>query len=99
MRKTAGNDDRGNVFTESDLARLRPPADGVERNFSGLLEALQRYRVSPAEQYALICKSNYGQIGHPVWKGIYQLHGAGGKIRMPGRYLLSLCRAEGNALT
>lgn len=78
------------VWTPDDILALRPPLDGVKRNYAGLLENLRNYSIPPDEQYAIICKSNYGAIGHPVWKGFYTLRGSGGKIRLPGRYLLSL---------
>lgn len=67
-----------------------PPADGVKRNFRGLLENLRQFRIPPDEQYAIICRSNYGAIGHSVWRGFCVLRESGGKIRLPGRYLLSL---------
>ncbi len=79
-------------WTLEAIAALKPPADGVMRNFSGLLENLSIYKVPPAEQYAIVCKSNYGQIGHPVWKGFHKIHESGSKIKMPGKYLLSLFR-------
>jgi len=42
------------------------------------------------EQYAIIRKSNFGAIGEPVWKGFCALRDSCGKIKMPGRYLLSV---------
>ena len=78
------------TWTLSEILSLEPPLDGVKRNYAGLLESLREYSVSPDEQYAIIRKSNFGAIGHPVWKGFYTLRGCGGKIKLPGRYLLSL---------
>lgn len=69
-----------------------PPADGVKRNFKGLMDNLKRYGIPPDEQHALIRESNYGEIGHPLWKALYTLHHAGGKIKLPGRFLLSRIR-------
>jgi hypothetical protein len=77
-------------YTQDDIDRMQPPADNVSRNFSGLLENLRLFRVPPAEQYAIVKLSNYGMIGGVVWKGISNLRDSGGKIRLPGRYLLSL---------
>lgn len=79
------------MWTPEEIDRLQPPRDGVKRNLDGLRYNLRLYRIPPDEQYAIICKSNYGAIGHPVWKGFFDLRGSHGKIRVPGRYLLSLC--------
>lgn len=80
------------VWTQDDILALRPPADGLRRNLSGLICNLRLYRVPPAEQYAIVLKSNFGVIGHPVWKGFEPLRTSHGKIKMPGRFLLSYCR-------
>ncbi|MBQ8673384.1 MAG: DUF4373 domain-containing protein [Bacteroides sp.] len=81
-------------WTEEDIARLTPPDDGRQRNLEGLLRNLREQRVPPREQYAIVLKSNFGIIGHPVWRGFITLRGSYGKIRQPGRYLLSLCKRE-----
>lgn len=77
-------------MTDADLARMTPPDDSRKRNLEGLLESLRQYKVPVPEQYAIILKSNFGLIGHPVWKGICTLRDSHGKIRLPGRYLLSV---------
>lgn len=77
-------------MTDADLARMTPPDDSRKRNLEGLLESLKQYKVPVPEQYAIIMKSNFGLIGHPVWKGICTLRDSHGKIRLPGRYLLSV---------
>lgn len=74
------------------LKHLQPPDDGMPRNLNGLLLNLGQFRIPPHEQYAIILKSNFGVIGHPMWKGFGTLRESHGKIRQPGRYLLSLCR-------
>lgn len=73
------------------IEQLRPPQDGTARNLDGLLFNLRQFHISPQEQYAIVLKSNFGAIGHPLWKGFYALRESRGKIRQPGRYLLSLC--------
>ena len=79
-------------WTEETIRQLVPPADGVPRNLDGLRRNLHNFNVPPQEQYAIILKSNYGAIGHPVWAGLVRLRGSYGKIRQPGKYLLSLCK-------
>lgn len=73
------------------IEQLQPPQDGTPRNLDGLLYNLRQSHISPQEQYAIVLKSNFGAIGHPLWKGFYVLRESHGKIRQPGRYLLSLC--------
>lgn len=77
-------------LTQEDIDRMQAPPDGCPRNFSGLLENLRFFRVPPAEQYAIVLKSNYGEIGGDIWKGFSVIRGSGGKIKLPGHYLLSV---------
>lgn len=83
---------RGRPWTEAEIDALQPPQDGVPRNLDGLRMNLRLYGVPLQERYAIICKTNYGAIGHPLWRGFEVLRTGHGKIRQPGHYLLSLCR-------
>ena len=85
------------LFGETETSRpqetvdaLLPPSDGTSRNYAGLLDNLRSYGIPPSEQYAIILKSNFGAIGGAIWRGIATLRGSGGKIKLPGRYLLSV---------
>ena len=82
-------------WTDEDICRMQPPPDGVNRNLDGLLFNLRQLRISPPEQRAIILKSNFGAIGHPMWKGFSTIRESYGKIRQPGRFLLSLCNKTG----
>lgn len=82
-------------WTDEDICRMQPPPDGVNRNLDGLLFNLRQLRISPPEQRAIILKSNFGAIGHPMWKGFSAIRESCGKIRQPGRFLLSLCNKTG----
>lgn len=82
-------------WTDEDICRMQPPPDGVNRNLDGLLFNLRQLRISPPEQRAIILKSNFGSIGHPMWKGFSTIRESCGKIRQPGRFLLSLCNKTG----
>ena len=82
-------------WTDEDSCRMQPPPDGVNRNLDGLLFNLRQLRISPSEQRAIILKSNFGAIGHPMWKGFSTIRESCGKIRQPGRFLLSLCNKTG----
>lgn len=90
--KTTEVSSKRKEWTLEEIALLQPPRDGMNRNFDGLIYNLGLYPIPPAEQYAIVCKSNFGIIGHPVWNGFYELRNCHGKIRLPGRYLLSLCQ-------
>ena len=74
------------------VGELNPPADGRPRNYDNLLMEMQRWRVPPQEQYAIILKSGFGLIGHPVWQGISEIVKKPKDIRQPGRFLLSKCK-------
>lgn len=63
----------------------------MNRNLDGLLFNLRQFGISPQEQRAIILKSNFGIIGHPMWKGFSTIRESCGKIRQPGKFLLSLC--------
>lgn len=82
-------------WTDEEICRMHPPPDGVNRNLDGLLFNLRQLRISPPEQRAIILKSNFGAIGHPMWKGFSTIRESCGKIRQPGRFLLSLCNKTG----
>ena len=88
---------RRREWTQEALDALLPPADGMPRNYTGLLDNLRIYGIPPSEQYAIIRKSNFGVIGGAVWKGLATLRGSGGKIKLPGRYLLSVVNKKDNA--
>lgn len=77
-------------WTNETLSELQPPTDGIGRNYDGLIYNMRLYGIPPMEQYAIIRKSNFGAIGGPVWKGFCALRDSCGKIKMPGRYLLSV---------
>ena len=77
-------------WTQETIDGLLPPADGTSRNYAGLLDNLRSYGIPPSEQYAIILKSNFGAIGGANLQGGGSLRGGGGKIKLPGRYLLSV---------
>ena len=79
-------------MTQEEIDCMQAPNDGVQRNLRGLVENLRLYKVPPAEQYAILLKSNFGVIGSPVWKGIRTIYDSCGKIKLPGHYLLSVIK-------
>jgi hypothetical protein len=75
------------------VRRLEPPDDDIRRNFGGLRDELVRYNIPFRAQYDILCRSNFGMIGHPVWKALADLReDRRHTIRMPDKYLLSYCR-------
>lgn len=84
-----------------DFASLEPPQDGIARNFDGLTEELGRLGCTAAEVGKIYELSNYGQIGHPVWRYIRQCVDSLNKatkdpsrIRVPGRYIIRKLQEE-----
>lgn len=52
---------------------LTPPADGIERNWDGLLDWLHEWEI-PGPMITEIAKySNFGQIGSWIWKAVQRL--------------------------
>lgn len=88
----AGTRKPSREWTDEDISRLQSPEDGQRRNLDGLIYNLRQLHIPLPEQYAIILKSNFGIIGHPMWEGFGTLRGSHGRIRQPGRYLLSLCQ-------
>lgn len=46
---------------------LTPPNDGIERNWEGLLANLQKWDIRPDLISEVAIRSNFGQLGHPIW--------------------------------
>lgn len=92
--ETRGNKAIHKEWTNEEIDRLQPPRDGANRNFDGLKHSLRQFEIPLQEQYAIILKSNFGVIGHPMWRGFDALRTSHGKIHQPGRYLLSLCKTQ-----
>lgn len=80
------------MITREEIARMAPPDDGRQRNLEGLILTLDSFNIPLSEQREIILKSDYGRIGHPMWRGFEEIRTGRGQIRMPGRYLLSLCK-------
>lgn len=67
-----------------------PPSDNVKRNYKGLVGTLSGFNI-PADDFNRICElSNNGEIGHAVWSAIQHVKDSNGKIRMPGKYIISV---------
>lgn len=82
------------VWTLQSLEELTLPNDGVKRSFDGLIRSLRSFQIEPDDQYAIICLSNYGAIGHPVWKVLSDMHGTT-YIKSPGKFILSKLTRSG----
>ena len=65
------------------------PRDGVERNTEGLLLALDGLHIPVADRPKLIRMGNWGAIGHPIWKAIYEVNNSGGRITQPAKFIYS----------
>lgn len=88
---------RGGDFLSSSLSQK----DGIPRNIEGLCEELKRLNISPRDQDQIIAMSNFGQIGHPVWRYVSQCIESIGKssfdkskIKIPGKYIISKLKEE-----
>lgn len=65
------------------------PQDGVKRNTKGLIDALTALYIPASEHPKLIRMGNWGAIGHPIWKAIYEINNSGGRINQPAKFIVS----------
>ena len=81
---------------EEDSVLPPPPEYALNEkthNYDGLLLALDRIKVTDVGDIkAILRRSNYGEIGTPVWKVLAQTSWA--KVRMPGKYLIKILRSS-----
>ena len=70
-----------------DFNSLKPPEDGVDRNFPALMEFFRKYPFSETEKKEIILASNYGQIGSAVWPLISEVRNNQG-IKLPVQFIL-----------
>jgi len=71
-----------------DFNSLKPPEDGINRNFQALMEFLQKYPFSEIEKKKVILASNYGQIGHRIWELAAEVRNNTG-IKLPAKFVIS----------
>ena len=81
---TGGNGGCGNNLFSKDSN-----TDGIERNFEGLTNRLNRLFIPP-DEFNTICQlSNNGEIGHPIWTIIQAAERGGARLHSPGKYIIS----------
>lgn len=66
-----------------------PCPRGEGRNYWGMVEALQRFRLPVRDINAILKMSNFGEIGDPAWRAIYDINNSGGGIKYPAKYIYS----------
>lgn len=67
--KTNENKTNKNLFSEEiDVENIKIPDDKINRNLEGLIRRLEEYRISSELTNEIVITTNYGEIGHPVWK-------------------------------
>ena len=68
-----------------------PCPRGEGRNYTGLVEALQRLRIEVKDINAILQLSNFGEVGDPVWQALYAINNAPpGTFRQPVKYIYSI---------
>lgn len=86
--KSSSEGTPGGVVKEEELLNL-VPQDGVKRNAQGLWREMEVMRIPASERSKLIKMGNWGEIGHPIWKAIYEINNSGGKINQPAKFIIS----------
>ncbi|WP_148479512.1 Lin1244/Lin1753 domain-containing protein [Parabacteroides johnsonii] len=79
----------GNGGCGNNLFSKDSNTDGIERNFEGLTNRLNRLFIPP-DEFNIICQlSNNGEIGHPIWTIIQAAERGGARLHSPGKYIIS----------
>lgn len=84
--KSSSEGTPGGVMNEEEILSS-VPRDGVERNTEGLLLALDGLHIPVADRLKLVKLGNWGAIGHPIWKAIYEVNNSGGRITQPAKFI------------
>ncbi|GAB6120976.1 hypothetical protein [Dysgonomonas termitidis] len=67
-----------------------PPDDGLSRNWDDLKRNLSELNIPPGDYQKIVQLSNYGQIGHPVWKAFHEIgkrKGSKDAVKNPGAWI------------
>ncbi len=91
------SEEREKVVTEK--IETQKPDDGTQRNTEGLLRNLRSLHASQEDIQSLLNLSNHGEIGHPIWKLIYEAKNSNGAIKQPVRFIFSRLLPSANAVT
>lgn len=68
-----------------------PCPRGEGRNYTGMVEALQRLRIEVKDINSILKMSNFGEVGDPAWRAIYTIGCAPpGTFRQPAKYIYSI---------
>ena len=84
--KSSSEGTPGGVMNEEEILSS-VPRDGVERNTEGLLLALDGLHIPVADRPKLVKLGDWGAIGHPIWKAIYEINNSGGRITQPAKFI------------
>ena len=68
-----------------------PCPRGEGRNYTGMVEALQRLRIETKDINAILKMSNFGEVGDPAWRALYTIGSASpGTFKQPAKYIYSI---------
>lgn len=84
------------ALMEKERMHVSTAPEPPKRNTQGLLYNIEQLNIPLKEAEEICVLSNYGEIGHPVWKLFDEIRKSRGKITMPGRFILSRLKQSGN---
>lgn len=68
-----------------------PCPRGEGRNYTGMVEALQRLHIETKDINAILKMSNFGEVGDPAWRALYTIGCASpGTFKQPAKYIYSI---------
>lgn len=83
------------VKEEEYLLNLNPPDDGIDRNWDGLRRILSNLKSATKTDINTIVRlSNFGQIGHPVWRLISEITSSESKLHSPAAFIISRLKQQ-----
>jgi hypothetical protein len=83
------------VKEEEYLLNSNSPDDGIERNWEGLQRILSNLKGSTKSEINTIIRlSNFGQIGHPVWRLISEITNSESKLHSPAAFIISRLKQQ-----
>ena len=91
-----GGDEKVSLSLSDEKEQILPCPNtpcprGEGRNYTGMVEALQRLHIDVKDINAILKMSNFGEVGDPAWRALYTIGCAPpGTFKQPAKYIYSI---------